>query len=1279
MVNIFDDIISSIEIKPNPNIFDDITPPIQPQPLEPIPKTPPQPLAEMMPAPEAMGMGGEPATQEDIFNAEQNQRNIKDFGTAYPTREQISEKVKTGVMEIGAIPFRPFEAQYQKLYQGMEKGFITPSAKEESKVLEAQAMFPEIFGKDMLVPDVQTKILDKMGLDGADRIMARIGLFLSEAVLTPGGASLGGVGLREAKILTAGEKIEQLVNKFGLSAGEAANWLRTGQTPFKVITRFAAKEPSTGAIILNALKETMAKVAQPMVEPGTSLQAGMARIPRKPVVPEGKIPPVAELPPKPLTTAPGQLPPAGLPPEGLKPVLQGETAPLIGKEIPIQTELVQGGGKLPPKPAPSPEFPEPPPIPKPIIGKEQKAAVMKADIRGQKIPKEQPGLVKTIELESGISKMIYPESPSFEPVTLGQAGVRLRVALRAEEKAGTTGYKMGSKETKEILTANFKEQQAKLQGLKQRLVGIIKKEIPAENQGLLLSSLAQVKSERKAWRVLFRAREYASVIKEKRLVSNINTIVNKAERSMSPKYQEIFLEAQKPIDLAKDTSDTVRRLEGIQKALERNPDLRLFHPELVSEIKRLGRKPISQMTFDEKQLFYDKLQDIRKIGILHKKLLANQRRAFIAKEATDFVGGINPPKYAGRISPTSWNYRVKRWVNNNISWARVINDTTKTGSYMDTPMKHVKNMASAETTAFHNNINRTGQFLDELRGYKNSITDKEITDATYWLYKEQPRVDRELLDVYRTEYKMAVEPPRDKRLIDIMRKEATRKYDDVREMVAITEGRLLPKAENYFPIKYEGEITLGLDPIDIMHPTQAGSSFGSIEKGFTKGTVVVKKKLLRSDSLNTLLEHIDDEEFYLTMQPVVTDVRAVIEHSTTRAALGEENLRIWRDGIRTVAGRGYNHGYQTNGTLRGLRGNITQGLLAFKASSAALQPLAIADAMAFSTAKWGIRASADILAEFTKAWIRPDLAREYIKSSPELMRRWGGGAAGETAVEDLLARGTKGVISKTKRKLTEYGMLPLRTGDIVTASGVQSGIEKVLTRYGIKNPKQEAEFLMNLVSGSGNTVFKPLSLGKSEYNRAFFTLQNFMLNRASLIWSDLIKQGLIRGDVRAKIYALVSLGILGAAEIVEQNSRDAINSVITGKKHKDKSLTRTIVDAGGGLVQIIPWFGNIAASSLALSDYPVETDVPIQKFIEETGKGTKQIFTGKKKGSTAKGLVRMTSNLGVLSGIPGAYEGGRFIMGRMKSKPGINWSLPEEKTPDKEPNIFDDIIPDEKQ
>ena len=300
-----------------------------------------QNLADVIPPAQERGFGEPPLTEREVAG-------IQEYGKPYVTGAEAGQraagKIKSEAIDILGIPIRPVQAAYQRLYATMKDPNVSKEVLDE---LAMQAMFPEIWGKDKLVSEVNDRIAGLTGAGDAERIATKVGLFIAEQV-NP--FFIGGAKAMTPTILTAGEKLQLLQNKFAISAGEAANWLRTSKIPEKVWnTALKAEE---------GLAKSMGAIPGPA---GRELQTGMARIPRKaipeileakaaqaiPKKPIDKVKPAPQIPPTTLKTAPpaqslgvgkgivppGEKPPVPVPEPGFREIPDAPHLGMIGKAL----------------------------------------------------------------------------------------------------------------------------------------------------------------------------------------------------------------------------------------------------------------------------------------------------------------------------------------------------------------------------------------------------------------------------------------------------------------------------------------------------------------------------------------------------------------------------------------------------------------------------------------------------------------------------------------------------------------------------------------------------------------------------------------------------------------------------------------------------------------------------------------------------------------------------------------------------------------------------------
>jgi hypothetical protein len=215
----------------------------------------------------------------------------------------------------------------------------------------------------------------------------------------------------------------------------------------------------------------------------------------------------------------------------------------------------------------------------------------------------------------------------------------------------------------------------------------------------------------------------------------------------------------------------------------------------------------------------------------------------------------------------------------------------------------------------------------------------------------------------------------------------------------------------------------------------------------------------------------------------------------------------------------------------------------------------------------------------------------------------------------------------------------IQKADIKTAAGVQRGMENILKKHNIPNTKEEAEFLMNLVSGSNEVTNRPHILAKGEGARTWFTFQSFFLNRWGILIHDLIRSGVIGGNnqhgwkrLGAMLSALIGLGIFIAGSIAEDEARKVIYEKTTGKDLPDESILKTAVMF---IPEQIPYFGNL----IEAADRGGDANPPVIRTAENFFSGGFSAIKGKTTETKIKGLMRMAeAGLTIGVGIPGTAQ-----------------------------------------
>jgi len=425
--------------------------------------------------------------------------------------------------------------------------------------------------------------------------------------------------------------------------------------------------------------------------------------------------------------------------------------------------------------------------------------------------------------------------------------------------------------------------------------------------------------------------------------------------------------------------------------------------------------------------------------------------------------------------------------------------------------------------------------------------------------------------------------------------------------------------ENYFPISYDHETFSS--PGDTINQNRHRTR--QVEQGFTKARRSGVAAAPRGDVLKVLESAIINQEWYIHIQPTLDAHAALIRTPEFKAAAGDIAWNWWRDQIDIVARKGWSAKASHIPWLRDMRINLNQAVLGFKLSTILMQPFAVFDAAAYATSRWGAGAGKDIFAETLKAWLQLSKTKKYISATPELKLR----QAGEVAVEETLGK-LQGV-SGAKARAVRAGFKALQFADVITAAGVEKGLYKVLKKHGVAHPKQEAAFLMNLVSGSAGTTIRPHVLASGEIAKTVFTFQTFFLNRWGIISHDLIRAATKKGWRRRAMVAAGAAALV-AGGMVEEEARQAIYQATTGKTYKtDDDFIKAILLY---VPRQLPIVGNLFEGQSA--------EPPVIRTAGRAATGVVQIVEGK---PLAGGLKLLEGMATLLLGIPGTAQGFDFF------------------------------------
>lgn len=799
--------------------------------------------------------------------------------------------------------------------------------------------------------------------------------------------------------------------------------------------------------------------------------------------------------------------------------------------------------------------------------------------------------------------------------------IALRKQIRDEARGSRIGFKEGEKITKEQMITNFKAGQQRIEDV----VEYIKQNLPINEQGKFINAVKNARTAARQFNIFARVDRLKEEIERKVLISEIKEL-SKPKGNIIVEYHRLLKNAISDIDLVNPTELTIRKLKGLANYISRNGVPLGINPKRLEQLNRLTKKPIKIMTTEELTELKNTMEHLRAMGMLKLKLI---NRYHARQQALNMSKLLNSTQNLD-IQPTKFEKldkirkEIKEIYINTLHTIRVADMIDGYKGYGGENAKYIKQLATLENRAKMNTVIDTTELLEKIRDVKLVWTEQEQRDIVLLLHNEQGQFEQVQSIISEYGYEKIPEKTEEyQKIMDLIRNYYKKDYTTIQAIHEEKTNEILGEVKNYFPIKYEREFNIL--PSESVNPQRFRRT--QVEKGFTFGRKPGVEKIPRTDLFGILEESIGERHWYIGMQPELDNIAELVKSEEFHKKAGDTVYTFWANVLDVISRRGWSASAQPNFLLKQSRINLNNAILGYKVSSIVMQPFAIFDALAYSQVALPSGASYEIVKEFLKVWIIPNYAEGIVKGSYALKLRKGG----ELAIEETLQENKN--VGKIYRFIKDNSLSLLQWADIKTAAGVHRGVYEVLQKHNVPNAKEEADTIMNLVSGSNDVTLRPLILSKGEGARTWFTFQTFFLNRWGITIHDLIISGLLKSKgISKKLWALIGLGILSAGAVAEKSARKKLYELITGKESKPESTFKTIAMT---VPSQVPYFGNLLEAGLG----GYGADPPLIKTLENTFKGFGGIVQGKTVETKKRGAMRLSESLiGLTLGIPGTSQ-----------------------------------------
>ena len=467
-------------------------------------------------------------------------------------------------------------------------------------------------------------------------------------------------------------------------------------------------------------------------------------------------------------------------------------------------------------------------------------------------------------------------------------------------------------------------------------------------------------------------------------------------------------------------------------------------------------------------------------------------------------------------------------------------------------------------------------------------------------------------------------------ILNVFKKIANEKKDIMGPLWEEIKNLPFEEVENYIPIRYENDYTMSFDEaVDRDYKRVQNVRFAS---GFSRKEGVTLTP--RTDIFNVMIEYIADRERFLNIAPVNYEYNPVFNSKKWRNAAGEVNTR-YIDTYREATSR---NGHLTqgdiwSGMLREGRVKFAKFQQAYKATSALAQPFSVFYNLGY-VATYHPKLVPALLGNTAANFLIPGRTAKVVKGSPAAQVR----TAGEEIVQLVESRDlpllNDTMWKRIKRGYSKGGFAILQNLDLKTASAVQKTIYDELSKtMNGDEATAEADFIMNLLSSTSLITARPMALNRGEGMRAFFQFQNFALNAYGLVGYDLIRRGIIDGDVQTKFLAVIGLMIIALGDALEAEERTWIINQIKGTDYEANFIVNSLLS----LPSKVPGLGQILKG--------FQIGIPIVEEVSEKLGAIPDLFTAESEYDRTKAAINVAEGVLLSFGVQGGSQIGDILEG----------------------------------
>jgi len=728
------------------------------------------------------------------------------------------------------------------------------------------------------------------------------------------------------------------------------------------------------------------------------------------------------------------------------------------------------------------------------------------------------------------------------------------------------------------------------------------------------------------------------------IINELQRAAERANRSggIAVEYADMIGNILKQIEFQGHRPETIESLKNtrkfIEKSLAAGKDVEMPE-EILKQLKILEKKPASDLSEGELEDLLNTVEDLENMGRAKLRLrqMAEEQRK--AQALADIIQDSDPLFKKEKVEAEAGErLNVYDKLKNRYADARnFLMEKDIAIAPMDVIFDLLdgkKQYKGANSRIFKQTLNREfGKYLEmkdkaekEVRelARRLKLDDRNFERIGVYAAKMQEGGYEKLLSSGHTEREIERDlSPEEMQLYSLMRDKLESFRPEISEIMRLVYNEPFHAVKNYFPF---------MTDFNKMSDSEIRARFGdnveqyglaprkNVSRGFTKKRQGKKQKI-QINAMEVFLKHVDNASYFVTVGKETKFLGELAAKEEYAEAVGELGQEIVRDWIDLVARKGKISG-EANSMLDGLRKHAGASILAFRLSSALIQPTSIITGAGL-IGKYAFDGAFKIAAD--GRW------RRFVRENmPEVKHRVGDDPG-------FLEFGDKNIVDKAE----QVGFWALERLDGIAAASVAAGAyEKYCKEHGIEvdldKPNQEAidyaQLMMRRSQSSSFFIDAPSALTRGTFSgkggnalnksidKAIFQFQSFMLNDWSMVRHDLWRAGIVekRMGQAANIFFWLTLVFLAQTGI-RGGTRALVSGILNKEPDPDEENTWHKV-INNVFLQQIPFVGN-AVQAWDYGSNPIPALEFLNKFARDMSSAKKSKDMDRKLLALARGIA----------------------------------------------------------